>query len=147
MASFRFNLEPVLNYRCRLEEKAKEELAGSLARYQQAKEALESVEEALAASSRPVERGKVDLHQLIMNENYRQMLEQQLEVQSARLAAAEEAVARCRSKLEKKMQERKVVETLKDKKLAEFRYWQEKQEQKIIDEVATAQYIRNSMER
>lgn len=147
MASFRFNLEPVLNYRQRLEEKAKEELAGSLAQYEQARKALESVEEELSANCRPVDCGKVNLDQLIMSEKYQRLLEEQLEMQTARVAAAEEAVAKCRSKLEQKMQERKVVETLKDKKLAEFRYQQDLKEQKMLDDIATAQFIRNSLDR
>jgi flagellar FliJ protein len=147
MASFRFNLEPVLNYRHRLEEKAKEELAGSLALYEQAKRALERLEEELSANCRPVDCGKVNLEQLLLSERYQRLLEQQLELQTARVAAAEEAVAKCRSKLEKKMQERKVVETLKDKKLAEFRYQQDQEEQKLLDDIATAQFIRNSLER
>lgn len=147
MASFRFNLEPVLTYRHRLEEKAKEELAGSLAQYEQAKKALESVEVALSANCRPVECGKVNLEQLVISEQYQRLLEEQLEVQTARVEAAEKAVAKCRAKLEQKMHERKVVETLKDKRLAEFRYRQEQQEQKLLDDVATAQFIRNSLDR
>jgi len=70
-------------------------------------------------------------------------LEQQLAIQTERVAAAEDAVEKCRRKLEEKMRERKVVETLKEKQLAEFRYRQDREEQKLIDDLATVQYIRN----
>jgi len=41
-------------------------LAGSIARYQQEKDALETVEEALSAHSLPIDCGKVNLERLIL---------------------------------------------------------------------------------
>lgn len=147
MARFRFRLEPVLNYRSALEEKAKEELAGSLARYQREKQVLEQLEEDLSAHTRPVACGKVDLTQLTMLESYQRYLEMQLEKQAARVRAAEETVAKCRRKLEQKMRERKVVEVLKDKQYHEFLYQEEREEQKFLDDIATVRFVRQTMDK
>ncbi|HHW07800.1 MAG TPA: flagellar export protein FliJ [Clostridia bacterium] len=147
MARFHFRLEPVLNYRASLEERAKEELAGSLARYQREKQALEELAEDLSAHTQPVECGRLDLTQLTMLESYQRYLELQLERQSARVQAAEEAVSKCRRKLEQKMQERKAVEILKEKQYNEFVYREEREEQKFLDDMATLRFVRQTMEK
>lgn len=147
MARFHFRLEPVLNYRSTLEEKAKEELAGSLARYYREKQVLEELEEDLSAHTQPVECGKVDVTQLVMLESYQRYLEGQLEQQSARVRAAEEVVAKCRRKLEQKMRERKAVEILKDKQYQEFLYQEEREEQKFLDDIATVRFVRQTTEK
>lgn len=147
MARFHFSLEPVLNYRTSLEEKAREELAGSLAKYHQEKQVLEQVAEDLAAHSRPANCGRLNLEELVMLENYQRFLEEELEKQTARVQAAEQAVAKCRRKLQQKMQERKAVEVLKDKQYQEFLYEEERQEQKFLDDIATMQFIRHTMEK
>ena len=89
MARFHFSLEPVLNYRTSLEEKAREELAGSLAKYHQEKQVLEQVAEDLAAHSRPANCGRLNLEELVMLENYQRFLEEELEKQTARVQAAD----------------------------------------------------------
>lgn len=142
MASFRFNLESVLNYRFLLEETAKEELAISLATYQQEKEVLNSVEAELAATMIPEDCGDLNLDHLILKEIHQARLSEELEAQMSKVAAAEEDVDKCRRQLEEKTQERKVMETIKEKRWQEFRYQQEQEEQKFIDDLATAQYLR-----
>lgn len=147
LTCFRFNLEPVLNYRCRLEEIAKEELAHNLNLCQQERATLEDVEKELSAAMVPVNRGPLKLGELLLKERYLGFLEEQLEIQTAKVIKAEDVVLQCRGQLEQKMRERKAMETLKEKRWQEFRYQQDQEEQKRIDDLATAQYIRQVQER
>jgi len=144
LSRFKFNLETVLNYRKNLESTAKENLAASLAFYQQEKGMLQKIEVELSQALNPKEQIKLNLDQLLHQEQYQGYLSSRLAEQTIKVNTAQGQVTVRRRELEQKMQERKVIESLRDKKFQEFTYLKDQAEQKAIDDMAVNGYIRQN---
>lgn len=146
MSKFNFNLETVLNYRKNLEDSAKENLAATLACYQKEKGRLEKIETELSHALKPSDEVKLNLDRLLQQEYYQGLLNQRLEEQVVKVDTAKGQVSLRRVELEKKMQERKIIENLKEKRYQEFLYTEEQMEQKAIDDMAVNGFIRQYRE-
>lgn len=146
MPGFSFNLETVLNYRRNLEESAKENLAASLSLYQREKGLLETIETELSHALKPTADNKLNLDYLLHQEHYQGFLYQRMEEQVVKVASAKGEVSTCRLELEKKMQDRKVLEKLKEKRREEFLYLEAQGEQKRNDDMAVNGFIRKQRE-
>ncbi len=146
MSKFKFSLETVLNYRKNLEGTAKENLAASLAFYQQEKVMLQEIEIKLSQALEPREQIKLNLDQLLHQEQYQGYLSHRLAEQSVKVDTARGQVTIRRHELEQKMQDRKIIENLKDKRFQEFTYLADQAEQKAIDDMAVNGYVRQQRE-
>lgn len=139
---FRFRLQKVLEYKQSIEEEKKLELghayrlrqqeAARLKRYQQQKE------QALVSSR----TGKLDLVSLRQRQQYLDVMDRKIASQVKRLEAAEKRVSEKQVELRQAMQERKAFDRLKERQKQQFAYEFNRQQQKLLDEVATASFVR-----
>ncbi|MBO8167976.1 MAG: flagellar export protein FliJ [Thermoanaerobacteraceae bacterium] len=139
---FRFRLQKVLDYKQSIEEEKKLELgyayrlrqqeAARLKRYQQQKE------RALVSSR----TGKLDLVSLRQRQQYLDVMDKKIASQVERLEAAEKRVSEKQVELRQAMQERKAFDRLKERQKQQFAYEFNRQQQKLLDEVATASFVR-----
>ena len=147
MARFRFRLEQVLNHRQMEEQRAKEELA--LARTEQLKaiNALESARQMLQQSLNVAEEtGKVDLQQSLNAFFFREQLSVKILKLQENLKKTARVVEEKQKKLVLARQKTMSLDKLKEKQKEEYVYQENMEEQKQIDELALAMFMRNKDE-
>ena len=147
MARFRFRLEQVLNHRRMEEKKAKDELALARTKQQKAVNALEFAHQMLQQSLNAAEEtGRIDLQQALNSLFFREKLNAKILVLQESLKKAEREVEEKKKRLVLARQKTMVLEKLQEKQKEEFVYQENMEEQKQMDELALAMYIRNKDE-
>ena len=144
MARFRFRLEQVLKHRIMEENKAKEELALARIKQQKVVDALEAARQMLQQSLNAVgETGRLDLQQSLNVVFFREQLNTKILNLQGNLKKASKAVDEKQKKLVLARQKTMMLEKLKEKKREEFTYQDTLEEQKLIDEMALAMFMRS----
>lgn len=142
MRPFRFSLDRVLQYKESLEKEAKQRLAGARQAESECKIALDTLQREWEQRQQVLNHGKLDLPVLIYHQQYLETLERKVHQKKVELEEHRKLVDKYLSEVKQKMLGRKVLEKLKDKRVAEHRYWQDRQEQKELDHVSTVIYLR-----
>lgn len=145
MAKFIFKLQALLDLKIQLEDAQKIELGKSIRHMELQKRIYSDMEfekeEVIglfnSSSGKGVQVGKLKEYS-----TYISVLKQRMEEQKERVNCAEENVDKNREQLLKIVQEKKILEELKSRKLEEYRKAQFKLEQRLIDEVTSYKYSR-----
>jgi len=143
LASFRYRLQPVLRLREQMEGLRKSEMGRAVSEMERERAALLAIAEAKAesyggfgeecAAGAPVSRVKVYgdfLHALRARER----------AQAEALRGAEERVEESRIRLVKAMQDKKIMQKFKQRKLGEFMREEARKEGLAVDEVVSHKY-------
>ncbi|MFY9115396.1 MAG: flagellar export protein FliJ [Dethiobacteria bacterium] len=143
--AFKFSLEQILKYRHGLEEQAQEELARRKAAMEEIarrlsvlKDERESIHEIWR---RQTER-EIDLVSLCNTYTYLQHLGGKIKRKTEEKKRSVESVDKQRVELKKRWQDRRVMEILKDKSLAEYRESENRREHKVVDELSLNSFAR-----
>ena len=141
--AFNFKFQSILDLKIRLEDQKK-------SKYGEANEELKRQEDKLNVlyEERTYqfnlmrEKGKAGLtpKELIVYNNYIERLKRSIEIQKVVVERAKKAVEKARLELVEAAKQRKMFETLKEKKLEE--YWEDyyKKEQSQLDEIVSYKY-------
>lgn len=144
MARFSFRLEQVLKHRLREEKNAQEELAQAKGKQQEAVNALEAAKQMLQQSlSVAGETGRINLQQSLNAIFFREQLTAKILLLQENLKKAGQLVVEKQKKLVVARQKTMALETLKEKQKEEFVYLENMEEQKQMDELALAMFMRN----
>lgn len=141
---FKFSLDKLLDIRRQKEEESERAFTESQKAKAEVEEKLKEMEE-----SREKYKGinpKEDIVYQKLKRYYLQGLEIGIENTEKELAKREKEVNKCRQDLVEKQLDRKTVETLREKKKAEFLKEQERIEQVNLDELALYSFIRKQQE-
>lgn len=146
----RFRLQSVLSYRKQLEEALQLELARleqELRRERSALENLEAhkemqMETILSYQTAP----RLDARQIANAYSYLERVEWSIQRQLELLSSLASQVERKRGEVMAAMQERKVLENLKEREDRRFLEWLNRVEASIVDEIATTQHSRRARE-
>ena len=144
---FKFRLQPVLELREGAEQKAKEQLAETIALRTQGREMLKSAEQLIAeaaAAERAAAARPVSIAELAAQQLWRERLERHRLAAGQQLEQAEGEVALSRTALVHAHQKRAVLDRLKDIKRDEHRGAREAAEAAEADEIALQQHHRRS---
>lgn len=146
MAKFIFRLEAVLNVKRQQEENIKNELGKAIQRLETEKQKLarleRSKEEIIAEFNQKTK--KTTVHKLIEFNAYLSLLKSNISRQKERVNKAVLDVDKIREELMKAVQERKILEKLKEKKHDEYLIEQKKFEQKTNDEIVSYKHKESS---
>lgn len=146
MAKFIFRLEAVLNVKRQQEENIKNELGKAIQRLETEKQKLagfeRSKEEIISEFNRKTK--KTTVHKLIEFNSYLSLLKTNIIHQKERVNKAALDVDKIREELVKAVQERKILEKLKEKKHDEYLIEQKKLEQKTNDEIVSYKHKESS---
>lgn len=138
MQKFGFRLESVLKLKTQIEENAKNSLACATRELEQQKDYLEELEEMKEASRQnlisDVDHG-IPVYQLKNYNGFFGLMKNRIVKQKENVNNAQSDVDINREALVRAMQERKILEKLKEKKHDEFLKEQSKAEQLLIDEL------------
>jgi flagellar FliJ protein len=139
MNTFRFNLQPLLNFRAGKETMAQREFARGVAFLRQQEALLEQTYQHLSAQYGEWNRSRMeftDIADFRMFNHYLGKLEQEIKAQLVRIRQQEAAVDQLRQTLIAATQDKKVMERLKERKNQEFTVEVNRIEQRFLDELA-----------
>jgi len=143
LPGFKFKLEPFLNLKTQIEKNRKLEFGQAVMKHEKEKEILSikinHMEDSINNAIDNANKG-VPVYVLKNYSNYISKLNDDINLQNEVVIRAGEAVDLSRKKLYKAMQERKVMENLKNRQKEEYRKEELKQEQKTIDEVVSYKF-------
>lgn len=150
MTSFRFRLQPVLDHRRRVEEQAQLEHAQAEAARQREEGALAGLRHAEESAFEELERqrftGVLDVEALQLGMGYLDVLKLQIQRQEGIVTRVCEHVDARREHLVACMQERRVLDRLREKQLAAFSAEQNRLEAAAADEIVVMRYGRGLIE-
>lgn len=135
--SFQFPLEHVLQYRRRLEEQARLELAAAQRTYQRQVRLLEEMRaKAREAEDHVKGRSELPSAELWLWTTFRERLLQDIDGNEIKLQGFAARVASCRGALVQRSKELKMLERLKTKQAMEHHAEQKREEQNELDEIS-----------
>ncbi len=145
MKKFNFKLEPLLEYRQRLEDILRKDLveAGRLLDIEQAK--LQDLRDAHSKAIEEVERLKGEdnsTEDLMLYYNYLVGLKTYIEEQSQMVAKSKQVYEEQRQKLVESAKERRTVELVKERAQSQHESEEKKEDQKITDDIGSSRFIR-----
>lgn len=147
MKRFNFKLQKLLDYRKIREEQAQADFAKATRVFLLEKEKLRRLEQTLAETFDlfKQEQGKPSsMMMLKMFQDYIDRTREGIRLQAVQVAAAADRRQRCLRIFEEASRRRKVVESLREKKLEQYNAELLQQEQAFLDDLAGQRYIRNS---
>lgn len=138
MSKFTFRLEPIVRLRLAERDRCRVALAESLARAQEISHRREALASELATVDRTrlVSRGVVDLAKLSQAADYAELLRRDQADCEQELAALAEEIAARRNELLTVDREVRMLERLRERQQAQFQAVSQRQEQRVMDEVA-----------
>lgn len=147
MAKFIFKFQPILDLKTQMEDSLKNELGKAIRRLEQEKTILKSIEserencinEFNKKSSTGIKVEKIKEYT-----HYISHLKEQINKQKEKVKEAQDNVDNYREQLIKVVQEREMLDKLKEKKLQEYMKEQLQLEQKINDEIVSFKYSKKS---
>jgi len=149
MQARKFHLQPVLSYKQSLEEIYQLELAQlkqALAKEEEHLRQLENLEREVSQELRSFQaESQLNLELIKLTIDFLQSLRTAISGQSETVRRLSASVDDKRDQLVKTMQERKVLEKLKDKFLAELEEESRRQEARLADEIGTTLYTRTAL--
>ncbi len=146
MRPFQFRLETLLKFRRMQEEQAQIKLAEATAQYVAEREALAALETELAghvADYRRTLAEPVTVAVLKTFRDYNDKLKGDISLQHIRVESAAHRRQECLTALEEAARARKLVEKLREKRLAQYQAEALLEEQKLLDELGLQAFVRN----
>jgi flagellar FliJ protein len=146
--AFKFRLQPVLNHRLHLEDKAKAELGLCLQAQKQCEERIIWLREEMLRIRRNMtsrEKTGMDASSFILNNEYVTLLRLQALREEARMPLLITQSNQARSALVAAMQNRKALELLMERDKKEYEKALAATERNLLDEVAVGAYARGKI--
>jgi len=143
MARFEFRLQSYLNLKTKLEDQKKQAYGRALAELEEArrkKTAMERERRGLLAALKENIARRVDPSDIRRYNDYIDLLKKRILRQQQTVKLLEDAAELRRLELVTAMQERKMLDTLKENQLEQFTREQAILEQKTVDEIVSYQY-------
>lgn len=137
MRPFQFRLETLLRYRRIQEEQAQVRLAEATAAFVAARDRLTGLENGLAGHLEGYRRSlaePVTVATLKVFRDYSDKLKEDIDAQVSRVAAADDSRRESIAALEEAVKARKLVERLREKRLAQYQAEALREEQRLLDE-------------
>lgn len=143
MAGFKFRLQSFLNVKEKVEEQKKLEYGKALNKLEEEKNAkimLQNEKNSVIDSLKNRMSNVLNPLELQRYNHYIKLLKNKIRNQDIVIEIAEKEAEKKRTELVKVMQERKMLDILKDKDRFEYFKEQQRAEQKIVDEIVSYQF-------
>jgi len=148
MPKFTFKLQPMLSLKKQLEDQLKNELGKAIQKLEYEKNRLINIEnereEQINLIYKESTQGIV-VEKLKEYSIYLSFLKDKLEAQKENVNYAQKNVDKYREQLVKAVQEREMLDKLKEKKLEEYKEEVNREEQKLNDEIISYNFNKNSI--
>ncbi len=151
MPKSRFRLASVLDYREQVVDLRQQELARLENELLKEQETLARLRASITALSQDIKSaqqgGALDPGDLMFKFQHLRRLGEQEQRQIARLAEVSERVEAKRTELREAMQDKQVLEKLKERQLAQQRVEENSEESQLMDEIGVMRFLRNEQEK
>jgi flagellar FliJ protein len=145
MKRFHFRLDVLLDIKKRAEEEIKKELGAKNAEIlasRRDRESLAATLESFFIEEKKTRLRVLDLPSLRRSISYRGQLQKEIKDKDLCIAGLSVDLEHIRERLMKARKETRVLELLKEKKLARWKKEYKKEEQKFVDDVSQTSYVR-----
>lgn len=146
MAKFIFKMQSLLNIKRQMEQSLKNELGKAVQKLELEKNRFKSLEieqeECISNLNSKSSKGII-VSKIQEYNSYISLLKEKMKIQKENINYAQNIVDKYREQLIKMMQEKEILEKLREKKYAEYLIEELKEEQKIIDEVISYKYSKD----
>ena len=139
MKRFNFSLQKVLDFREFEKKQAEAELGKAVAEETKIKDNLDTIARSYAENVRAADEAK-DITEMLAAQNYFRFLNQQKEEALISLAQAQVITEEKREKMREAMKNCKVLENLRDKKIAVWKKENFRAEESEIDDIVTSKW-------
>ena len=144
---FAFNLQPVLNYRKTVEEKKLTEFADMRRKLVEEKKLLESIREEklqIEEQLKNIQQNTFYAADVSFSLTYVGILNEKELIQQKAVARVAAEVERLRRELLETVKDRKMIDIIKEHKLAEFKVGLAARERKAMEEAAIQSFVRKN---
>lgn len=142
MKKFQFALENILKYRKSIEDQEKELLARAMQKVQLEESLAQKLDLEKHMHLRSYNVNKSNISDMRQWESYLTSLDLRIKNQQKQLDKAKRVSDTIRVRVVNATSKRKILESLKDKHLEEYRHELSRAEQKILDDVGISSYYR-----
>lgn len=139
MKRFQFRLEKLLKLREREEEWKKQELAEVMGLYNKEEHGIHECMEGMKKNAEEVDALSPEEYNTVIfaSDNYNSAMRAKIEGHKKQMRSLEPEIEKRRNALAEAVRNRRVVEIMKDKKIAEYKKELRKEEQAMLDEWRT----------
>lgn len=148
MGKFIFRLQSLLNIKSQTEESIKNELGKALKKIEEERHVLVKLENESEDCIYDLNKGTfegIKVDKILKLKTYLQYLNEKIVGQKEYINDLQDNADRIRERLLKIMQERKMLDKLKEHKFQDYLYENERSEQKILDEIAGNKFARKTV--
>ncbi|WP_366922993.1 flagellar export protein FliJ [Metallumcola ferriviriculae] len=138
---FHFRLQKVLDYKSFVEDEKKLRLGEANQMRLQEEEKLEGFKQE-KRSNQINTHGSIDIAALSQRHRFLAVMDERIKHQYQNLLQAEDAIRQKQTELADAVRERKVFDKIKERRREQYEYEQNLRELKLMDEVATASFVR-----
>ena len=145
MATFQFELQPLLEHRQRIEDEKQKTLAQQLRLREALERQLRELQETVVSDKHTMKQqliGKVDVSRIRQHALHGHQVSIRAQQLLMRLAQLMQQIDAARAELIEASRERKAVEKLREKRYQAWQREQNKREARQLDEIAVQQYTR-----
>lgn len=147
MAVYKFRLQKLLDYKESLEQEKKNQLSIAVKRLEEEKNKileLKSMLKSMDSKFHQKTSEGLSVNKLKILANYIDYYKRRIKEQKIKIKMAEDYVSICREELIKASREKKMIEKLKDKNYNKFLYNEQKNEEKLVDDLVSYKESSNS---
>ena len=145
MAAFHFQLEPVLRHRRMMEDRCQRELAKAMRKRMILMNQIRRWQQTITQSKHELSDGlvgKVDMNRVSQFATYSGQATQAAQSLVVELSVAEKQIEQARQQLSEAVKQRRVIETLRERRYEKWLQDQRRREDAQVDELATGRYTR-----
>jgi flagellar FliJ protein len=147
MASYKFRLQKILDFKISVEEEKKNELSKASKRLEEEKNRLLELKQRLYEMNSTLQEKTsqgMAVNELKLLSNYIDYYKRGIKAQKVRVKMAEEYLSICRGELIKATQEKKMIEKLEEIDYGKYLYEEQKKEEKLVDDLVSFKESNNS---
>lgn len=140
MAGYKFKLQNVLNLRENMEKDKKHEFGAATQRFDKERLKLQQLNAEMYNICSEIEKASsegITASELVLQQQFKQYYKHSISNQAVRMNMAEEHLENCKHELVKAVQDRKIMEKLKEIGYRKFQYFEQKNEEKLVDDLVS----------
>jgi flagellar FliJ protein len=140
MAGYKYKLQNILKLKENVEKDKKSEFGVAIQRFDREKLKLEQLNAEMYYKCEEIEKAVcegVSVHELRLQQQFKEYYKFSISKQKVNSKMAEEHLCNCRHKLIEAVQERKMMEKLKEVDYGKYMYTEQKNEEKLIDDLVS----------
>ena len=140
MAGYKFKMQKLLDYKMSIEEEKKNELSLAIKRLEDEKSKLEELKQKQNEMNNSFQEKTscgMAVNELKLLANYIDYYKRSIKEQRIKIKMAEDYLSTCREELIKAIQEKKMMEKLKEIDYRKYLYSEQKKEEKLVDDLVS----------